>query len=161
MMGSQSGERELFSYAINLEKRVRSDHPLRRVAALIDFKFVREEVGHCYGSKGNVAGSPSFSGNTMTVSLTGVTDVQKITVTLSNVTDSFAQVLPNTAVSMNLLIGDVNGNKSVNGTDVSQTKIQSGAAVTAANFREDVNISGAVSGTDVSIIKLRSGAGLP
>ena len=29
-MGQQSGERELFSYAINLEKRVRSDHPLRR-----------------------------------------------------------------------------------------------------------------------------------
>ena len=58
MMGQQSGERELFSYAINLEKRVRADHPLRRVAALIDFKFVREEVAHCYGSKGNVSVDP-------------------------------------------------------------------------------------------------------
>ncbi len=54
MMGQRSGERELFSYAINLEKRVRSDHPLRRVAAAIDFKFVREKVVHCYGSRGNV-----------------------------------------------------------------------------------------------------------
>ena len=58
MMGQQKRERELFSYAINLEKRVRSDHPLRRVAALIDFKFVREEVARCYGVKGNVSVDP-------------------------------------------------------------------------------------------------------
>jgi transposase len=58
MMGQQKSERELFSYAVNLEKRVRSDHPLRRVAAAIDFKFVREEVSKCYGSKGNVSVDP-------------------------------------------------------------------------------------------------------
>jgi hypothetical protein len=75
----------------------------------------------------------------MAVNLTGVADVQKITITLSNVTNSFAQVLPNTAVSMNLLIGDTSGNKTVNASDVSQTKLQSGQAVTAANFREDAN----------------------
>jgi hypothetical protein len=108
-----------------------------------------------------VAGAPTFSGNTMTVNLTGVSDVQVITVTLSNVTDSFAQVLPNTAVSMNVLSGDTSGNKTVNGTDVSQTKLQSGAVVNAANFREDVNVSGAINGTDVSTVKLRSGNGLP
>jgi hypothetical protein len=34
MMGEQKSERQLFSYAVNLEKRVRPDHPLRRVAAL-------------------------------------------------------------------------------------------------------------------------------
>jgi hypothetical protein len=39
MMGQQKSERELFNYAVNLEKRVRSDHSLRRVAAAIDFKF--------------------------------------------------------------------------------------------------------------------------
>ena len=91
-----------------------------------------------------VAGNAAFSGNTMTVNLTGVTDVQKITVTLSNVTDSFAQVLPNTAVSVNMLIGDTtNGNKAVNSTDVSQTKLQSGQAVTnTPNFREDITANG-------------------
>ena len=73
---------------------------------------------------GSVLGSPTFSGNTMTVNLTGVTDVQKITVTLSNVTDSSAQVLPDTAVSMNMLIGDTNGNKTVSASDVAQTKGQ-------------------------------------
>ena len=59
MMGRQKEESALFSYAINLEKRVRSDHPLRRVAAAIDFQFVRAEVAHCYGGKGNVSVDPA------------------------------------------------------------------------------------------------------
>src|SRR5437016_2083149 len=58
MMGEHKNEPQLFSYAVNLEKRVRTDHPLRRVAGLIDFKFVREEVAHCYGAKGNVSVDP-------------------------------------------------------------------------------------------------------
>ncbi len=58
MMGEQKRERELFSYAVNLEKRVRSDHPLRRVAAVLDFSFVRKEVASCYGNNGNVSVDP-------------------------------------------------------------------------------------------------------
>ncbi len=58
MMGEQKHERELFSYAVNLEKRVRSDHPLRAVAGAIDFGFVRGKVAHCYGIKGNVSVDP-------------------------------------------------------------------------------------------------------
>ncbi len=58
MMGEQKSEPELFNYAVNLEKRVRSDHPLRRIAAAIDFGFVRKEVAHCYGANGNVSVDP-------------------------------------------------------------------------------------------------------
>ena len=111
--------------------------------------------------KGSVAGSPTFSGNTMTVNLTGVADVQKITVTLSNVTDSFAQVLPDTPVSVNMLIGDTNGNKTVNASDVAQTKGQSGLPVTAANFRTDVNANGAISASDIAQVKADAGHTLP
>ncbi len=109
----------------------------------------------------SVMGNPSFAGNTMTVNLTGVTDVQKITVTVSSVTDSFGQTLPDEAVSVNMLIGDTSGNKTVNATDVSQTKLQSGQAVTATNFREDVNVNGSINATDVSLVKLKSGTALP
>lgn len=110
---------------------------------------------------GSVSGSPSFGGNIMTVSLTGVTDVQQITVKLSGVTDSSAQMLPDTSVSMNMLIGDTTGNKSVNASDISQTKIQSGAAVTASNFRTDVTVNGGINASDVSLVKSRSGSALP
>ncbi len=58
MMGEQRSEPELFNYAVNLEKRVRSNHPLRQVKAAIDFGFGREEVAHCCGKKGNESVDP-------------------------------------------------------------------------------------------------------
>ena len=113
------------------------------------------------GGGGTVSGTPLFNGNTMTVNLTGVGNAQKITVRLSNVTDSFSQVMPNTNVSMNVLLGDTNGNKVVNATDVTQTKMQSGLPLSAANFRSDVTVSGTINSSDVTLVKSQSGAGVP
>jgi subtilisin family serine protease len=113
------------------------------------------------GGTGTVSGSPIFSANTMTVNLTGVVDVQKITVTLTNVTDPNGHVLPQTSVSMNVLIGDVNGNKTVNATDVALVKSQVGQAVTGSNFREDVNDDGSISASDVALTKSHVGDGVP
>jgi serine protease AprX len=113
------------------------------------------------GGTGSVSGSPVFSGHTMTVNLIGVIDIQKITVTLSGVTDEFSQVLPSTPVSMNVLIGDVNGNKTVNASDVGLVKSQVGQAVTGSNFREDVNADGSLTATDVALTKSHVGDGLP
>lgn len=110
---------------------------------------------------GGVSGSPSFSGNTMTVNLTNVADVQKITITLHNVTDALSQVLPDTAVSLNILAGDTSGNRSVSAADVSQVKVQSGSTANATNFRTDVNVSGSINAADVSFVKSRSGFALP
>ena len=58
---------------------------------------------------GSVAGSPTFSGNTMTVNLTGVTDAQTLGVKFSGVTDVFSQVLADTTVNAGFLVGDTNG----------------------------------------------------
>ena len=58
MMGQHYGQRELFSYGVDLERRVRTDHPLRRVEALIDFAFARAAVAHTYGGNGNVSIDP-------------------------------------------------------------------------------------------------------
>jgi transposase len=58
MMGEQKSEPQLFNYAVNLEKRVRANHPLRQVKATIDFDFVRKEVAHCYGKNGNESVAP-------------------------------------------------------------------------------------------------------
>lgn len=57
-MGEQTNEAQLFNYAVNLDKRVRSNHPLRQVKALIDFNFVRGEVAHCYGRNGHESVAP-------------------------------------------------------------------------------------------------------
>ena len=97
----------------------------------------------------------------MTVELTGVADVQKITVTLHNVTDGFAQVLPDTAVSVNMLIGDANFNRAVNASDINRAKMQAGLPVTSANFRADINANGSVTASDVAQVKANSGHTLP
>jgi CSLREA domain-containing protein len=110
---------------------------------------------------GSVSGSPTFSANTITVNLSGVADVQKITVTLSGVTDSAGTVLPNTAVSMNMLIGDINASKVVNASDIGAVKAQSGLPVTGANFRADVAVSGGITASDIGLVKSRSGASVP
>lgn len=44
---------ELFSYRVNLEHRLRKDHPLRRVLAVLDFTFVRAEVARFSGRNGH------------------------------------------------------------------------------------------------------------
>jgi len=59
MMGRQQEQKELFSYQIDLDKRVRADNPLRRVAAAIDFCFARAEVESTYGLNGNISVDPA------------------------------------------------------------------------------------------------------
>ncbi len=45
MMGRQPpAQPSLFYTGINLEKRVRSDHVLRKVAQVVDFEFVYSQV---------------------------------------------------------------------------------------------------------------------
>jgi transposase len=59
MMGSRDRQKQLWSYRVNLDKRVRSDHPLRKFNELLKLDFVREEVANCYGTKGNVSEDPA------------------------------------------------------------------------------------------------------
>ncbi len=108
---------------------------------------------------GSVSGSPIVAGNVVTVNLTGVTNAQTIIVTLSGVNDGVN--MGDVVVPMSVLNGDTSGNGSVTGTDVTQTKSQSGQAANATNFREDVVVNGAINGTDLSAVKLKSGTALP
>ncbi|MEO5721848.1 MAG: choice-of-anchor Q domain-containing protein [Chthoniobacterales bacterium] len=99
------------------------------------------------------------SGSTVTVNLTGVTDVQQILVTVYSVSDGTNS--GNVAVPMKILIGDTNGSSSVTSSDIAQVKAQSGNPVIEANFRTDINASGTISSTDVAQVKSKSGNFLP
>ena len=60
MMGPrQRIEPKLFHANIRLNDRLRADHPLRAVAAQIDFGFVRQEVADLYGDVGNPSAAPA------------------------------------------------------------------------------------------------------
>lgn len=112
---------------------------------------------------GTGAASLSVAGSVVTVNLTGVADLQRIAVTLSNV-DAGGAAVGNVTVPMGLLSGDTAGTGSgqVNGTDVSATKAAASVGtVTGSTFRSDVNFGGLINGTDVAIVKSRSGNALP
>ena len=95
------------------------------------------------------------------VNLTGVANAQAITVTLTDVTDSAGNFSSSVSASMGVLIGDTNSDRFTDAVDVSQTKSQSGNAVTNANFREDVNADGFIDSVDAALVKSKSGTALP
>ncbi len=59
MMGRQHDyQHKLFVTGFNLDKRIRKDHILRKVAEKIDLDFVYKEVEETYGANGNVSVPP-------------------------------------------------------------------------------------------------------
>jgi transposase len=58
MMGQHEGQKELFSCQVDLDRRVRADHPLRAVRSAVDFGFVRADVARFYGYNGNESVDP-------------------------------------------------------------------------------------------------------
>jgi dockerin type I repeat protein len=116
-----------------------------------DFTFNSADV---IDGTGEVATSTSVGPAQVFLELTGVTNMQTITIAL------FADS-GDIGIRMGVLLGDTSGNGTVNSTDVSQTKLRSGQAVGEFNFRSDVNANGAINATDVSTVKLRSGSSLP
>ena len=59
MMGQDKPpQHSLFYTGINLDKRVRGEHVLRKVAKLVDFEFVYGDVKESYGYNGNVSVAP-------------------------------------------------------------------------------------------------------
>ena len=107
---------------------------------------------------GTVAGSSGSGTPAVMVNLAGITNAQTITVTLSGVNDG--AYTGDVSFQMSVLLGDTTGDGAVNSSDISQTKLQSGQAVTASNFRQDVTVNGSINSSDISLVKSKSGTGL-
>jgi len=59
MMGVQDPPQgKLYYINFNLDQRIRPNHPLRKIAQLVDFDFVYQEVADKYGFNGNVSVPP-------------------------------------------------------------------------------------------------------
>ncbi len=95
--------------------------------------------------------SLTFSGNDVIVLLTGIPDIKRVLVTLTNINGGG----PFTA-SVGFFVGDVSNNRFVNTSDILLLKGKSGP-VTTLNFRYDVNTSGFVNTSDILLTKGRSG----
>ncbi len=97
------------------------------------------------------AAAPTFSGNDVIVSLTGVTDIQYVTVALSGVTSADGGSGGTGSVRVGYLAADVNQSRAVSIADVGLVNSVLSQAVTAANYLKDVNASGTLSLADKAI----------
>ncbi len=97
------------------------------------------------------AGLPTFSGNLMTVPLTGVNNQQYVTVTASDVASADGGTGGSASVRVGFLLGDVNQTRVVSIADLGIVNAQLSQPLTAANFLKDVNVNGTLTLADKGI----------
>ena len=108
------------------------------------------------GSVSNV----TYSGNTMTVNLTGIADQQVVTITANGVTGT-NNASQNATLNVGFLIGDVNLDRAVNVGDTVLVRNNSGVTLDNTNFQYDVNVDGMVNVGDTIATRNHSGDFVP
>jgi len=103
-------------------------------------------------------GTISFTGNSMTAPLTGVTSAEIVTLRVQNINGD-GQLHGD--VPFGFLTADVNANRIVDRPDQQQLQTDRGQPVTAANFRDDINLSGVVDRPDVQSVQTNRGHSIP
>jgi hypothetical protein len=103
-------------------------------------------------------GAVTFSGNSMTAALTGVTSAENVTLRALNIN---GDGLPHGDVPFGFLAADANANRVVDKPDQQQIKGQANHPVTAANFRDDLNADGQIKNTDANLVKTNKGHSIP
>ena len=97
------------------------------------------------------AGLSTIGGNTVAVALTGVTNAQWVTVTLTDVASADGGTGGAAAVRIGFLLGDVSQNRVVTVADLGQVNAQIAQVVGAGNYLRDVNASGTLTVADKGI----------
>jgi hypothetical protein len=108
-----------------------------------------------------IASAPTFSGNDLIVGLSGVTDQQYVTISLTNVGSSDGTSGGSADVRIGFLLGDVNQNRVVTVADLGLVNAQLSQSVTAANYLKDVNASGTLTVADKGITNTNLTRALP
>jgi hypothetical protein len=107
----------------------------------------------------NLSCSTACSGNTLTVTVTGVTDMEELTVNLSQLNGTSATA----ELGVGLLEGDVDRNGAVNSQDLVAVRNALGGQSGVAGFKPaaDIDENGAVNSQDLIQVRNNLGNGLP
>ena len=103
-------------------------------------------------------GPISFSSNSLTAQLTGVTSAENVVLRVQNINGDGQ---PDGDVTFGFLTGDANGQRTVDKADQIQVQGQLNQPVTGANFRDDINADGRIKNSDVQVVKVNRGHTLP
>lgn len=99
--------------------------------------------------------------NQYTVELSGVTNIQRLELTLNGIEDTAGAALSSVAAQMGVLVGDATADSVVNSSDITLARRSSGQAAAAANFRQDFTTDGIINSADITTARRQSGAALP
>jgi hypothetical protein len=99
------------------------------------------------------------SGTVVTVNLHNVSNAQRLTITLIDVS-SGAGDLGNISVPMAVLLGDVDATGLVDSGDVFLVRQQTGQNANSSNFRDDVDASGLIDSADVFLTRQNTATSL-
>jgi hypothetical protein len=103
-------------------------------------------------------GAITFSGNSMTAQLTGVTSAEIVTLHTQNIN---GDGLPHGDVPFGFLVGDADASRLVAQPDRTLVQGQIGQPVTSVNFREDLTADGRIKNADVQVVKTNRGHSIP
>jgi hypothetical protein len=103
------------------------------------------------------AATAAMSGNEVRVTLTGIADNSRATVSLANVNNAGVNV----SASLGFLLGDVNSNRALTASDIAAVKGKQGSAVNASTFIYDADTSGTIGAADVADAKGKPGSRIP
>jgi len=107
------------------------------------------------------AATTTFSGNSVIVGLTGVSNQQYVTVALTNVASTDGGTGGSGSVRVGFLAGDVSQNRVVTLADLGLVNAQLAQSVTASNYLKDVNASGTLTLSDKGITNANLTKALP
>jgi hypothetical protein len=107
------------------------------------------------------AGTPNFSGTAMIVPLSGATNQQYVTVSVSDVVSADGGAGGSGSVRVGFLLGDVSQNRVVTVSDLAQVNAQIAQVVTPSNYLKDVNASGTLTVADKGIANTQITKALP
>jgi len=103
-------------------------------------------------------GAVTFSGNSMTAQLTGVTSAEIVTLHTQNINGDGQ---PHGDVPFGFLTADADASRLVDKSDRTLVQGQLNQPVTSANFREDLNADGRIKNSDLNLVKTNKNHSIP
>ena len=135
---------------VTVESRVEATH-----AIVFRFDIPLSVPGAATTSSGSVTAVAigGSTNNEVIVTLSGINDRDRVTVSLTNVNGAGVVV----SVSLGFLVGDVNSSGAIDPRDLSAIKARAGQRADTSNFWFDLNLSGSVTASEVAAVKARVG----
>jgi hypothetical protein len=144
----------------------RSGGPNKKYTVVMTFDQNIVSVGSASSTCGTVLSividsADAHNVNIKLVNVAHACNESDITITANDVMDDMGNTMTSASVAMGLLLGDVNGDRVVDGTDLMIVRSYRGQHTDGTNYRSDVSNDGFINASDVQLVTQQEGTSLP